>query len=74
MSEISGTLPSRNLDSSRTETMSHEATQEYDFIVVGGGTAGSAVAGRLAENPSVSILLIEAGPAYGSFPLFVFAS
>ncbi|KAJ9264762.1 CAZyme family AA3 [Paecilomyces variotii] len=43
--------------------MSHEATQEYDFIVVGGGTAGSAVAGRLAENPSVSILLIEAGPA-----------
>ncbi|TVY23330.1 putative GMC-type oxidoreductase [Lachnellula hyalina] len=35
--------------------------QEFDFIVVGGGTAGNVVAGRLAENPNVSILVIEAG-------------
>lgn len=34
---------------------------EYDFIVVGGGTAGNAVAGRLAENPKVRILVVEAG-------------
>ncbi|KAK3320364.1 hypothetical protein B0T19DRAFT_468676 [Cercophora scortea] len=34
---------------------------EFDFIVVGGGTAGCAVAGRLAENPDVKILVIEAG-------------
>ncbi|KAL6709906.1 hypothetical protein ACN47E_000691 [Coniothyrium glycines] len=34
---------------------------EFDFIVVGGGTAGNVVAGRLAENPNVSILVIEAG-------------
>ncbi|KAF7357696.1 GMC oxidoreductase [Mycena venus] len=34
---------------------------EYDFIVVGGGTAGCAVAGRLAENPNVKVLVIEAG-------------
>ena len=35
-----------------------------DFIVVGGGTAGNIVAGRLAENSNVSILVIEAGPGY----------
>jgi choline dehydrogenase-like flavoprotein len=35
----------------------------FDFIVVGGGTAGNVVAGRLAENPNVSILIVEAGVA-----------
>ncbi|KAK5711639.1 hypothetical protein LTS12_027936, partial [Elasticomyces elasticus] len=35
--------------------------KEFDFIVVGGGTAGNVVAGRLAENPKVSVLVIEAG-------------
>ena len=33
----------------------------YDFIVAGGGTGGSLVATRLAENPKWKILVIEAG-------------
>jgi choline dehydrogenase len=38
-----------------------------DTIVIGGGTAGAAIAGLLAEHSEESVLLIEAGPDYGSF-------
>ena len=33
----------------------------YDFIVVGGGTAGSIIAAELATNPNHSVLLVETG-------------
>ncbi len=38
-----------------------------DTVVIGGGTAGAAVAGLLAERGNQSVLLLEAGPDYGPF-------
>src|SRR5271167_2467143 len=37
---------------------------KYDVVIVGGGAAGSVLAGRLAANAHSSVLLLEAGPDY----------
>jgi choline dehydrogenase len=39
----------------------------YDAVVVGGGTAGCVVAGRLSEQAARSVCLVEAGPDYGPY-------
>ncbi|KFX92057.1 hypothetical protein O988_07453 [Pseudogymnoascus sp. VKM F-3808] len=44
---------------------------DYDFIVVGGGTAGLVVAARLTENANVEVGVLEAGPANIGDPMIM---
>ncbi|KFY19563.1 hypothetical protein V491_04364 [Pseudogymnoascus sp. VKM F-3775] len=45
--------------------------RDYDFIVVGGGTAGLVVAARLTENANVNVGILEAGPANIGDPMIL---
>lgn len=42
-------------------------SQSYDYVIVGGGSAGAIVAARLAENPDNTVCVIEAGPENTSY-------
>lgn len=61
-SSVLGSPTTGELASSGVTTSAATANgQTFDYIVVGGGLTGMTVAARLAENPNVTILVLEAG-------------
>ena len=44
---------------------------DYGFVVVGGGTAGPAVAAQLTENTSIHVSVLEASPANIGDPMTI---
>lgn len=54
-------MPSTTNDSSALCTLPTFLSQTYDYIIIGGGTAGLCIAARLTENPDVNVGVLEAG-------------
>jgi hypothetical protein len=58
------------LDSPGRNITTGQFNLTYDYIVIGGGSAGMTVASRLSEDEHVSVLIIESGSHFGDNPNF----
>ncbi|KAF9475239.1 alcohol oxidase [Pholiota conissans] len=52
-------------------TIDQVSSKKFDYIVIGGGTAGLALASRLTEDVNTSVLVLEAGPANLNDPMLL---
>lgn len=63
-SAASTTPPQSTFNPGNGNSFGIPGNETYDFVIVGGGTAGLAMAMRLAEDGTQSVAVIEAGGFY----------
>lgn len=47
-----------------TKTAEDFVRRRYDYLIIGGGTAGLVLGARLTEDPNVSVGILEAGSSH----------
>ena len=50
-------------------TLEEVSGKVFDYVIIGGGTAGLVLAARLSEDPTKSVLVLEAGGAHLGDPM-----
>ena len=50
-------------------TIDQVSGKSFDYVIIGGGTAGLVLAARLSEDPTKSVLVLEAGGAHLNDPM-----